>query len=67
MTTSCACCARTDAVTTLLRSGDGANLLTAYRRAANILRIEERKDGARHDWRSGRSTAQRNRGGSIIP
>ena len=23
----------------------GANLLTAYRRAANILRIEERKDG----------------------
>ena len=24
---------------------DGANLLTAYRRAANILRIEERKDG----------------------
>ena len=27
-------------------SDDGANLLTAYRRAANILRIEERKDGA---------------------
>ncbi len=37
--------ARTEAVTTLLGSEDGANLLTAYRRAANILRIEERKDG----------------------
>ncbi len=37
--------ARTDAVTALLQSEDGANLLVAYRRAANILRIEERKDG----------------------
>jgi glycyl-tRNA synthetase beta chain len=37
--------ARADAVTVLLQSDDGANLLTAYRRAANILRIEERKDG----------------------
>ena len=37
--------ARTDAVAALLRSDDGLNLLTAYRRAANILRIEERKDG----------------------
>ncbi|HET8995095.1 MAG TPA: glycine--tRNA ligase subunit beta, partial [Acetobacteraceae bacterium] len=40
--------ARTDAVAALLGSEDGANLLTAYRRAANILRIEERKDGP-HD------------------
>ncbi|MCS5608178.1 MAG: glycine--tRNA ligase subunit beta, partial [Alphaproteobacteria bacterium] len=30
-------------------SEDGANLLTAYRRAANILRIEEKKDGLAHD------------------
>jgi glycyl-tRNA synthetase beta chain len=37
--------ARTEAVASLLQSPDGANLLTAYRRAANILRIEERKDG----------------------
>jgi glycyl-tRNA synthetase beta chain len=37
--------ARTEAVTNLLGTEDGANLLTAYRRAANILRIEERKDG----------------------
>ncbi|MDQ2804581.1 MAG: glycine--tRNA ligase subunit beta [Pseudomonadota bacterium] len=37
-----------DAVASLLGTADGANLLTAYRRAANILRIEERKDGP-HD------------------
>jgi glycyl-tRNA synthetase beta chain len=36
---------RADAVTGLLATPNGANLLTAYRRAANILRIEERKDG----------------------
>jgi glycyl-tRNA synthetase beta chain len=36
---------RAFAVASLLQSPDGANLLTAYRRAANILRIEERKDG----------------------
>jgi glycyl-tRNA synthetase beta chain len=40
--------ARTEAVAALLRSDDGANLLVAYRRAANILRIESRKDGP-HD------------------
>jgi glycyl-tRNA synthetase beta chain len=37
--------ARTDAVTDLLVGEDGKNLLAAYRRAANILRIEEKKDG----------------------
>ncbi len=37
--------ARTEAVAALLGTDDGANLLTAYRRAANILRIEDRKDG----------------------
>jgi glycyl-tRNA synthetase beta chain len=37
--------ARTEAVASLLGTEDGANLLTAYRRAANILRIEEKKDG----------------------
>nr|WP_283949758.1 glycine--tRNA ligase subunit beta [Limobrevibacterium gyesilva] len=40
--------ARTDAVAEMLAGEDGANLLAAYRRAANILRIEERKDGP-HD------------------
>ncbi|HTW70372.1 MAG TPA: glycine--tRNA ligase subunit beta [Acetobacteraceae bacterium] len=37
--------ARADAVAGLLASPEGADLLTAYRRAANILRIEERRDG----------------------
>ena len=41
--------ARVDALKRLLNSDDGANLLTAYRRAANILRIEEKKDGARYE------------------
>lgn len=40
--------ARTDAVAALLGTEDGANLLAAARRAANILRIEEKKDGP-HD------------------
>ena len=35
-----------------LKSDDGANLLTAYRRAANILRIEEKKDGRRYYGRA---------------
>jgi glycyl-tRNA synthetase beta chain len=37
--------ARADALRSLLESPDGANLLAAYRRAANILRIEEKKEG----------------------
>jgi glycyl-tRNA synthetase beta chain len=37
--------ARTGAIADLLKTDDGANLLAAYKRAANILRIEDRKDG----------------------
>ncbi|MBW4092984.1 MAG: glycine--tRNA ligase subunit beta [Proteobacteria bacterium] len=37
---------RAQAVAGLLGTADGANLLVAYRRAANILRIEAQKDGA---------------------
>ncbi len=37
--------ARLSAISALLGSADGANLIAAYRRAANILRIEDRKDG----------------------
>lgn len=37
--------ARADALAALLGTEDGANLLTAQKRAANILRIEEKKDG----------------------
>ncbi|MCC6912189.1 MAG: glycine--tRNA ligase subunit beta [Rhodospirillaceae bacterium] len=36
--------ARVDALAAFLTSDDGANLLVAYKRAANILRIEEKKD-----------------------
>ncbi len=41
--------ARTDTLAALLGTEDGANLLTAYRRAANILRIEEKRDGPHRD------------------
>jgi len=37
--------ARTDAVAGLLGTPDGTDLLAAYKRAANILRIEDRRDG----------------------
>lgn len=40
---------RAAALAAFLATGDGADLLAAFRRAANILRIEERKDGTRHD------------------
>lgn len=40
--------ARVDALAAFLESDDGANLLVAYKRAANIVRIEEKKDGARY-------------------
>ena len=36
---------RVDAVSAFLAGPDGANLIVAYRRAANILRIEDAKDG----------------------
>ncbi len=38
--------ARVEALSAFLATDDGANLLVAYRRAANIVRIEEKKDGA---------------------
>ncbi|MBB2167917.1 glycine--tRNA ligase subunit beta [Gluconacetobacter aggeris] len=40
--------ARTDALAAMLATDDGQNLLAATKRAANILRIEDRKDGP-HD------------------
>jgi glycyl-tRNA synthetase beta chain len=36
--------ARVEALAAFLTGDDGANLLTAYRRAANIVRIEEKRD-----------------------
>jgi glycyl-tRNA synthetase beta chain len=47
--------ARVQALQDFLATDDGANLLTAYRRAANILRIEEKKDGMSYDGAPDRS------------
>jgi len=41
--------ARVKALGGFLASDDGGNLLTAYRRAANIVRVEEKKDGVVFD------------------
>jgi glycyl-tRNA synthetase beta chain len=41
--------ARVAALEAFLASPDGANLLTAYKRASNIVGREEKKDGARYD------------------
>jgi glycyl-tRNA synthetase beta chain len=41
--------ARVDALASFVASEDGANLLTAYKRASNIVRIEEKKDNKSHD------------------
>ena len=41
--------ARVDVLATFLNTDDGTNLLTAFRRAANILRIEEKTDGVTYD------------------
>ena len=41
--------ARVEALDRFLKSDDGANLLVAYRRAANIVRIEEKQDGRTYD------------------
>ncbi len=40
---------RVDALGAFLETEDGANLLVAYRRAANIVRIEEKKDGTHYN------------------
>ena len=41
--------ARVEALQAFLDTDDGANLLTAYKRANNILRIEEKRDGTYRD------------------
>ncbi|MCX8666123.1 glycine--tRNA ligase subunit beta [Acetobacteraceae bacterium B3987] len=39
---------RVEALSDMMGTEDGRNLLAAYRRATNILRIEEKKDGPHH-------------------
>ncbi len=41
--------ARVEALGAFLDTDDGKNLLAGYKRAVNILRIEEKKDGKAHD------------------
>ena len=41
--------ARVDALNAFLATEDGRNLLTAYRRASNIVGIEEKRDKRRYD------------------
>ena len=41
--------ARVEALGAFVASDDGEHLLTAYRRAANIVRIEEKRDGVSYD------------------
>ncbi len=41
--------AKVRALKTFLETEDGANVLAAYRRASNILRIEEKKDGKAYE------------------
>jgi glycyl-tRNA synthetase beta chain len=50
--------ARVQALRLFVDSEDGANLLVAYRRAANIVAIEEKKDGRRHDGAADRALLQ---------
>lgn len=40
---------RVSALSNFLETDDGANLLAGYKRAANILKIEEKKDGKAYD------------------
>src|SRR4029079_222883 len=37
--------AKVEVLQSFLKSDDGANLLAGYKRAANILKVEEKKDG----------------------
>ncbi|HZH28352.1 MAG TPA: glycine--tRNA ligase subunit beta [Azospirillaceae bacterium] len=50
--------ARVDALQAFLGTPDGQNLLTAYKRAANIVRIEEKKDGREYHEVNARSFTQ---------
>jgi glycyl-tRNA synthetase beta chain len=40
---------RVDALESFLATEDGANLVTEFRRASNIVAIEEKRDGGRYD------------------
>ena len=49
--------ARVEALQAFLKTDDGANLLAGYKRAANILKVEEKKDGKTYHQRGQRDAA----------
>lgn len=51
--------ARVGALTDFVRSDVGANLLTAYRRAANIVSIEEKRDGVSYNEKADRGAFEK--------
>ena len=53
--------ARVEALQAFLKTDDGANLLAGYKRAANILKAEEKKDGKTYHQRGQREAAFRAR------
>ncbi|MFT8719879.1 glycine--tRNA ligase subunit beta [Acetobacter sp.] len=65
--------ARTDALASMLATEDGKNLLAATKRAANILRIEDKKDGPHEGtpdaslYRQPEEIALANALGAVIP
>ena len=56
---------RTEEVARLLATDDGRDLLAAYKRAANILRIEDKKDGPHRG--AGQRRASQNGSGARHP
>ena len=52
---------RVDALAQFLDSEDGKNLLAGYKRATNIIRIEEKKDGRQYTARRNRSSIGKRR------
>ncbi|WP_417319266.1 glycine--tRNA ligase subunit beta [Emcibacter sp.] len=48
--------ARVEALKNFLDTEDGANLLAGYKRAVNIVKIEEKKDGTSHDGAPNKGT-----------
>ncbi|RED52238.1 glycine--tRNA ligase subunit beta [Aestuariispira insulae] len=58
--------ARVKALGAFLGSDDGANLLTAYRRAANILKAEEKKDGRSFDGEADAALCQQDEETALV-
>jgi glycyl-tRNA synthetase beta chain len=58
--------ARVAALADFLATGDGANLLTAYKRAANIVTIEEKKDKTAYEGEVDRALLEQEEEGALF-